>query len=756
MAAAPDNRIIFNTYLSHSYRGGDMEVNDLFWSVFAHHGFSFMVDARSEYFSLLYLETMMRRSHCFVAVVPHRDEKPNYSSYIKFEFDMARLARKPRFLVRCVDTKKNAFPRSQYDFEQEYETAFPNNCLPTLEEDVRRFREQLEAQGARPITRSHLLGVLGHPEIEDELCEVARNHEYEPVILRPEELDYGSLAALDRYDLLVIDASGRHVPPDLFAFTHSRLIPSVKLVPLDEGEFPNDLQLPAISRSLRSTPTDPMLYWRTPDELMVLVDRELDELRRLYRTAPDQHATTVHESKRYFKSLGRARLRVFLSNASEDQELALALSGKLDDRYIDHFHYKNPRDLRAGVNWKLQLAREVSAECGVFVMLVSKNYWDSKWCAEEHAAARTRFDRNEMVILPFKISPARDDHLEGIHAVDLTLPRYAGLDPEVLAEEIADLIAEQLDRDGRFKTELRRAEQIASLHAESIDVHPEAIIGGSDDSLPAQWLVEGAYACRAVARLTVLGYRGGVPYAPKGQRHRWHGTGWLIGDDILLTNYHVVAGPDRPSCPEEDLRLQARNLTAQFGYIGYRGQTRQFRVGEPLAFNEELDYAAVRLEHVATDRRSTVGDDRLHEEDPMSTITWWGRLAWNPASSLHEGDRLNIVQHPAAGPMMVAFRKNAFERFSPGASRIEYTTDTSEGSSGSPVFDDEWFVRALHSHARYVAGAGGASPKAKANVGIPIEAIVQHLAGQRSDVTLPMHQAATPDAASRRPPAQDG
>src|ERR1700733_5146808 len=91
--------IIFNTFLSHSYRGSDAELNRKYWSVFSENHFSFLVDARSDYFSLLYLETMMRRSHCFVAVVPARTGHPGYSPYIKFEFDMARLARKPRFVV---------------------------------------------------------------------------------------------------------------------------------------------------------------------------------------------------------------------------------------------------------------------------------------------------------------------------------------------------------------------------------------------------------------------------------------------------------------------------------------------------------------------------------------------------------------------------------------------------------------------------------------------------------------------------------
>jgi V8-like Glu-specific endopeptidase len=749
-----DHPVVLNAYLSHSYRGTDMETNDMFWSVFAEHGFSFMVDARSDYFSLLYLETMMRRSHCFVAIIPYRDQGPGYSPYIKFEFDMARLARKPRFVVRSVDTSGDAFSITAHDLEQLFENAWRRNSLPELKDNVVRFRQQVEAQGARAVSRSHRLGLIlgsgrhrpaSFPEIRGQLTDHASNYGYELEVLEPADLDYGSLAALDHYDLLVIDASGHHVPIELFAFAHSRLIPTIKLIPLAEGQFPNAVRLPLISQSLRRTPTDPFIYWRTPSELLVSVDRELNELRRLYTAEPEQHAKTAPEAQRYFNSLGRARLRVFLSHAGEDQELGVALSEALDRRYVDHFYYKDPHDLPAGIDWRLRIGREVSHECGVFVMLISGHYWQSKWCDQEWRTAKARFDRNEMVIFPFKVGPGRDERLEGIQAPDLTEQRYPKLGIRERAEMIADLIAEQLDRDGPLKEELLRAERVATLHMEAIDVQPEtmpeAVIGNAD-ALPAQWLLEGGIACRSVARLTIQTTRGKLQRSAKDRRRTWHGTGWLLDHGILVTNYHVLAGSDGDLAVPDDLVSQANNLTAQFGYTEFRGQTRQFNVQELLAFDQALDYAAMRLREVATDERPRAADDRP-VEDPMSRIEWWGRLEWHPASSLTSGDRLNIIQHPDAGPMMVAFRRNTFERHSSDQRQIEYTTDTSEGSSGSPVFDDAWLVRAIH-HGHVLASPerGSTMRKARANVGIPIDAIVRHIQAIRPDLALPMRRSA--------------
>jgi len=98
----------------------------------------------------------------------------------------------------------------------------------------------------------------------------------------------------------------------------------------------------------------------------------------------------------------------------------------------------------------------------------------------------------------------------------------------------------------------------------------------------------------------------------------------------------------------------------------------------------------------------------------------------------------------------------AFERLAPDRARIEYATDPSEGSSGSPVFDDEWLVRALHSSAVMQSENGSTTPEAKVSAGIPIEAIVTDLARRRPDLRLRMRGSTGPDDGTRRQPAQNG
>ena len=64
------------------------------------------------------------------------------------------------------------------------------------------------------------------------------------------------------------------------------------------------------------------------------------------------------------------------------------------------------------------------------------------------------------------------------------------------------------------------------------------------------------------------------------------------------------------------------------------------------------------------------------------------------AGKLLVRETVTIIQHPNGEPKQLAIRKNQvvdeLELF------IPYQTDTDPGSSGSPVFNDQWEVVALH------------------------------------------------------------
>ena len=65
------------------------------------------------------------------------------------------------------------------------------------------------------------------------------------------------------------------------------------------------------------------------------------------------------------------------------------------------------------------------------------------------------------------------------------------------------------------------------------------------------------------------------------------------------------------------------------------------------------------------------------------------------------GESVTIIQHPGGEPKQIALRENFVLALPDAADRyLYYQTDTTPGSSGSPVFNDDWEVVALH-HSGY-------------------------------------------------------
>jgi hypothetical protein len=72
------NDLTIPTYLSHSYRRDDQELNKRFWPFFEQSGFYFSVDPPSNITTTAHLERMMNASGCYVAIVTVRPEIDKY------------------------------------------------------------------------------------------------------------------------------------------------------------------------------------------------------------------------------------------------------------------------------------------------------------------------------------------------------------------------------------------------------------------------------------------------------------------------------------------------------------------------------------------------------------------------------------------------------------------------------------------------------------------------------------------------------
>lgn len=208
----------------------------------------------------------------------------------------------------------------------------------------------------------------------------------------------------------------------------------------------------------------------------------------------------------------------------------------------------------------------------------------------------------------------------------------------------------------------------------------------------------------------------------KAGRHR--GTAFLVGPDLVLTNYHVIRAVTTGGPNGWGVRFDYK--TAEGGVAVSAGTLvpfhQQWRVDlappSPLDTkatedrngqepkDEELDFALVRL-------AKPIGSDSLRGNS-QETRGWiklpTEALDWNDVRSI------GILQHPQGQPLKLSLQTPAQLTANPTNNRVRYTAPTKDGSSGSPVFDGDWNLIALHH-------SGDPSEDVKYNEAIPIHLV---------------------------------
>ena len=234
----------------------------------------------------------------------------------------------------------------------------------------------------------------------------------------------------------------------------------------------------------------------------------------------------------------------------------------------------------------------------------------------------------------------------------------------------------------------------------------ESIQGATVDYLGVAWLDEGAKTRNAVGRVI---FTNGQPF----------GTGFMISDRLLITNNHVIANSDA-----------ARGMLLEMDYELDLGQTSpqsiQFTLDPDTFFVtnrvEELDFTIVAVGECRT------GNAKIKD---------FGFCPLSKSSSKHTlGEFVNIVQHPNGDLKQVVVRENRI--VNRGDFVLHYLSDTEGGSSGSPVFNDDWQVVALHHYGgpyRQTTSEDGQPLSQAMNEGIRISKIVEFLENARPGLT---------------------
>lgn len=248
-------------------------------------------------------------------------------------------------------------------------------------------------------------------------------------------------------------------------------------------------------------------------------------------------------------------------------------------------------------------------------------------------------------------------------------------------------------------SELRAAERYAQALKKQVQTSPEAEAMAFDrrraflapvdrrflesiiedsDLMPMRYFALGQIAAAAVGRIFLN--------APDGSGSGF-ATGFLVAPGVLLTNWHVLRtaawarGATLTMDSEDDLN-------------GIPRPPRVFRLdpGRLFLSDESLDFAFVAVAPRAVDG---------------TALSRFGYLRLLGATGkIVRSEYATIIQHPNGRQKHIASRNNRItvyvydddltEDEKPTNNFLYYSTDTLKGSSGSPVFSDQWYVVALH------------------------------------------------------------
>ncbi len=185
------------------------------------------------------------------------------------------------------------------------------------------------------------------------------------------------------------------------------------------------------------------------------------------------------------------------------------------------------------------------------------------------------------------------------------------------------------------------------------------------------------------------------------------GTGFLVGPDLVLTNDHVIDRLREGQASWQDVKCRFDFKKAIDGSpVDQKKQTEvkldatKWLVDrlppskydwDPNLSNaspQELDYALLRLAERVGDR--PVGGDTV---DPRAEPRGWIDASVKPPA-LAAGNQVFLLQHPRGEPLQLAI--GTVKEFNANGTRLRYDANSRDGSSGSPCFNADLQLVALH------------------------------------------------------------
>jgi len=195
----------------------------------------------------------------------------------------------------------------------------------------------------------------------------------------------------------------------------------------------------------------------------------------------------------------------------------------------------------------------------------------------------------------------------------------------------------------------------------------EVLTMGRSTLLPVNFLARGVQKSKAVGKVEIK----------TGSNRVNVGTGFLfkvkgINDLFFITNYHVIN--DR-----KDIDKTKVIFDYELDIDGNSIASKSFRIDENRAW-----YCSPVNEYDTT---------IFNLIDDHNELESYGYIELKEIE-IAQNDFVNIIQHPGGEMKQISLYHNIVTNTSERV--VQYLTDTLKGSSGSPVFNSDWEVVALH------------------------------------------------------------
>ena len=186
-----------------------------------------------------------------------------------------------------------------------------------------------------------------------------------------------------------------------------------------------------------------------------------------------------------------------------------------------------------------------------------------------------------------------------------------------------------------------------------------------NDLISSRFLPIGASVARAVGRITIR----------QNGRRLGYGTGFLVSPELLLTNHHVLKSSELAVDSFVEFDFFERQDGRTNPTVVHRLKPERFFLND-----KDLDYAFVAVA------------PQSDEGFPLTDRGFIHLIAESGKALI--GEPVNVIQHPAGNPQQIAIRNNNITDIIDDF--LHYAADTERGSSGSPVFNMQWELAALH------------------------------------------------------------